>query len=213
MLFAVDRSCLTMADSNSKIEISKHDALEHAKNFIGARWLSVDEDDVSFTELAGGYSAMMYVLEDLTGDCDGSEKVLVRLLGGKFGGRKSTDVQAREAIIAYKMGVEGLGPKLLGLFDGGRLEEYIPSRTLTTDDLLNNREIRMQIARKIARNNCKTNSLLQRSVMLIACKAYANITQNFTLTRALRTLSNLRPNVATTLIGFSTSTGARKSIG
>ncbi|PIC37839.1 hypothetical protein B9Z55_010042 [Caenorhabditis nigoni] len=31
----------------------------------------------------------------------------------------------------------GLGPKLYGFFEGGRMEEYLPSRTLTLDDVRN----------------------------------------------------------------------------
>jgi choline/ethanolamine kinase len=44
----------------------------------------------------------------------------------------------------------GLGPKLHGVFDNGRIEEYIPSHTLNNNDLLKP-EIRNQIARKLAK--------------------------------------------------------------
>ena len=30
----------------------------------------------------------------------------------------------------------GLGPKLFGFFEGGRMEEFIPSKTLNADDVL-----------------------------------------------------------------------------
>ncbi|KIH60133.1 Choline/ethanolamine kinase [Ancylostoma duodenale] len=37
--------------------------------------------------------------------------------------------------IAIDLSVHGYGPKLLGVFPGGRIEEFIPSRTLTAEEM------------------------------------------------------------------------------
>lgn len=57
---------------------------------------------------------------------------------------------AGKAILMRELGHLGIGPKLLGLFKGGRLVEYIPSRTLNYDDL-DDVDIRKQIARNLAK--------------------------------------------------------------
>lgn len=43
-----------------------------------------------------------------------------------------------------------MGPKLFGIFDEGRIEEFIESRPLATEEL-GIREISTEIARKLAR--------------------------------------------------------------
>ena len=40
-----------------------------------------------------------------------------------------------DTVIFSVMSERGLGPKLYGFFPGGRLEEYLPSRTLDTDSI------------------------------------------------------------------------------
>ena len=79
--------------------------------------------------------------------------VLVRLFGGKLAATdydfKVLDEQS-EDLLFYELGERGLGPCLLGVFPGGRIEEYIESRTLTNADLLNPL-IRRDYARKLGR--------------------------------------------------------------
>lgn len=82
-----------------------------------------------------------------------NNKVLLRLFGGKL--VEPNDpfkvlTITEESLVCFKIGLSGLGPKVLGVFDGGRLEEFIPSRTLADADLLKP-VIRMQIAQKLAR--------------------------------------------------------------
>ena len=37
---------------------------------------------------------------------------------------------------SYFISERGLGPKLYGFFEGGRMEEFLPSKTLDLDDVL-----------------------------------------------------------------------------
>ena len=69
-------------------------------------------------------------------------------------------------INCHNLGELGLGPKLLGVFDGGRLEEFIPSRCLTTEDLVNNPLIRKQIMQKLARTHNLKNIPIDRRPFL-----------------------------------------------
>ena len=82
-----------------------------------------------------------------------SNSVLIRMY---FGNLVSANDPYRtlsipgDVLLFHKLGELGFGPKLLGVFDGGRLEEYIPSHTVTDAELLDP-TIQEHIARKLAR--------------------------------------------------------------
>ena len=107
--------------------------------------------------LSGGYCSRLYICEDTSVATDNSsghvKKLLIRLFGGKLiqrnSGSRSLDDQS-ELLLFHDISRHGLGPKLYGAFDKGRLEEYIPSHTLNKSDL-DDPEIRSQFARKLAR--------------------------------------------------------------
>ena len=55
-----------------------------------------------------------------------------------------------EALIFHASYLADIGPKLFGVFNGGRVEEYIPSHRITDDDFEDPRIV-TQLARKLAR--------------------------------------------------------------
>ncbi|EPB69668.1 hypothetical protein ANCCEY_11241 [Ancylostoma ceylanicum] len=65
----------------------------------------------------------------------------------------------------------GYGPKLLGVFSGGRIEEFIPSRTLTTEEMSDAR-----FAPSLATLNAKLNNIempLPKSPQLVfLCRSW-----------------------------------------
>lgn len=63
---------------------------------------------------------------------------------------KAGKCETSEGILFFANGFHGLGPKLLGVFDGGRVEEFIPSHRLTEIDLLE-QNLSLELARKLAR--------------------------------------------------------------
>ncbi|RWS07266.1 Choline kinase alpha-like protein [Dinothrombium tinctorium] len=58
--------------------------------------------------------------------------------------------ESAQAIIVEKLSQVGLAPKLYGVFNGGRIEEYIPSECATVDDL-EQIELSLAVMRKLAR--------------------------------------------------------------
>ena len=75
---------------------------------------------------SGGLCNRIYVCENLSDDHP--SKVLIKLYGGKLIGPDvpyRTLTEAGEVLVCYTMGELGLGPKLFGVFKGGRIEEYI----------------------------------------------------------------------------------------
>lgn len=75
---------------------------------------------------SGGYSGRLYIVEDVSKTSSGNstQKFLVRLYGGKLIEKndviKAGKCETSEGIVFFANGVHGLGPKLLGVFDGGR---------------------------------------------------------------------------------------------
>ncbi len=79
---------------------------------------------------------------------------MIRLYGGKLIEKddiiKAGKCEASEGIVFFANGLHGLGPKLLGCFDGGRVEEFVPSHRLTEIDLIDEK-LSFELARKLAR--------------------------------------------------------------
>ncbi|CAG2102866.1 unnamed protein product [Medioppia subpectinata] len=59
------------------------------------------------------------------------------------------DYKVTDTLITLLMSERGLGPKLYGVFPGGRLEEFIPSRSMTAPEL-KDRELMAKIAKQLA---------------------------------------------------------------
>lgn len=98
----------------------------------------------------------MYTIEDIskTSNDNPNKKFLIRLYGGKLIEKddvvKAGKCETSEGIVFFANGTMGLGPKLLGVFDGGRVEEFIPSHRLTESDLTDDNTF-MELIRKLAR--------------------------------------------------------------
>uniref|UniRef100_A0A8B9PDR0 Ethanolamine kinase n=1 Tax=Apteryx owenii TaxID=8824 RepID=A0A8B9PDR0_APTOW len=117
----------------------------------------------------GGLSNMLFQcsLPDATETvADEPRKVLLRLYGailqmrscnkgGSVQSQKENDLQGAEAMVLESvmfaiLAERALGPKLYGIFPQGRLEEFIPSRKLSTEEL-SLPDISAEIAEKMAR--------------------------------------------------------------
>lgn len=139
------------------MDITKTEAFKLAKAYAG-QWVNLCEDDVTLTSLTGGHSSRLVLLENKTT----RDRIVVRFITTKLPEDSAyKDIklcEAIEAVVAHRMGELGLGPKVLGVFDGGRVEQFIPSRTLT-DEHLERQDIRLSIARQLARIHCTVTDL------------------------------------------------------
>lgn len=82
--------------------------------------------------------------------CDVPDEVLIRQCGGKVSGFPFHLSEIETSLVYLELGQLGIGPIVYGIFEGGRLEEFIPSHTLTAEEL-KNPELRSQVAKKLAR--------------------------------------------------------------
>ncbi|XP_037300235.1 choline kinase A2 isoform X2 [Manduca sexta] len=76
------------------------------------------------------------------------KKVLLRIYG-QVHGERAMDAIVTESVIFTLLSERRLGPKLHGVFSGGRIEEYIPARPLLTKEL-SEPALSMKIAEKMA---------------------------------------------------------------
>ncbi|XP_028174482.1 choline/ethanolamine kinase isoform X6 [Ostrinia furnacalis] len=76
------------------------------------------------------------------------KKVLLRIYG-QVHGERAMDAIVTESVIFTLLSERRLGPKLHGVFSGGRIEEYIPARALLTKELAEP-SLSMKIAEKMA---------------------------------------------------------------
>lgn len=59
--------------------------------------------------------------------------------------------EVTETLLFYKLGELGMGPKMLGTFDGGRIEEYIVASSMSAKDFATNENVARALAKVMAR--------------------------------------------------------------
>lgn len=100
--------------------------------YIGGPWINLKDSEFECKLVPGGLCNRVFVCQNkkLTGKGTTKmpEKVLVRTYGSDFVGRRGDMVNVDDAalpLIQEILWEKGLGPKLFGVFDGGRIEEFI----------------------------------------------------------------------------------------
>uniref|UniRef100_A0A672MID6 ethanolamine kinase n=1 Tax=Sinocyclocheilus grahami TaxID=75366 RepID=A0A672MID6_SINGR len=129
---------------------TKHRAYLWCKEFLHGAWKSIDEDDFQISIIRGGLSNKLFLCalpEKQPSIGDEPRNVLLRLYGQILQG---ADAMVLESVMFAILAERELGPKLYGIFPQGRLEQFVPSRKLSTDEL-SVPGIFAEIAEKIAR--------------------------------------------------------------
>uniref|UniRef100_A0A8D1XY65 Ethanolamine kinase n=1 Tax=Sus scrofa TaxID=9823 RepID=A0A8D1XY65_PIG len=139
------------------------------KEFLPGAWRGLREDQFHISVIRGGLSNMLFqcsLPDTLATVGDEPRKVLLRLYGailkmrscnkeGSEQAQKENEFQGAEAMVLESvmfaiLAERSLGPKLFGIFPQGRLEQFIPSRRLETEEL-SLPDISAEIAEKMAR--------------------------------------------------------------
>ncbi|XP_026636964.1 choline kinase alpha isoform X1 [Microtus ochrogaster] len=148
------------------------------KEFLPGAWRGLREDQFHISVIRGGLSNMLFqcsLPDSIASVGDEPRKVLLRLYGailkmvfliklwnGKRSCNKEGSEQAQnenefqgaeamvlESVMFAILAERSLGPKLYGIFPQGRLEQFIPSRRLDTEEL-HLPDISAEIAEKMA---------------------------------------------------------------
>ncbi|XP_076310732.1 choline kinase alpha-like isoform X2 [Tachypleus tridentatus] len=144
---------LTLASSLSKLRSSKEmrdKAYRLCREYLSGSWKNISSSDLVFTALSGGLSNLLYhcSLPKTHTPLDGEpDQVLLRMYGQVHDGQVEANIT--ESIIFMLLSERNLGPKLYGIFPEGRLEEYIPAKAMTCQEL-QDPDISTKIARKLA---------------------------------------------------------------
>ncbi|KAK6029963.1 Choline/ethanolamine kinase, partial [Ostertagia ostertagi] len=109
-------------------------ARELCAEYLGGAWIKVDNTQIVLKKLSGGLTNLVFLCEfsdDLAVVACEPRSVLLRIQ------TQSDSLQLmREIAIFMNLNAHGYGPKLLAVFPGGRIEEFIPSRNLGKEEYL-----------------------------------------------------------------------------
>ncbi|XP_062837342.1 choline/ethanolamine kinase isoform X1 [Anolis carolinensis] len=130
---------------------TRRQAFLWCREFLAGAWRRLAApDELRIAPVSGGLSNLLYkcsLPEGLPSAEGEPRQVLLRVYGAILQG---VDSLVLESVMFAILAERQLGPRLYGIFPQGRLEEYIPSRRLVTEDLPEP-SISQEIAVKMAR--------------------------------------------------------------
>ncbi|XP_046680792.1 choline/ethanolamine kinase isoform X1 [Homalodisca vitripennis] len=115
-------------------------ALRVCRGYLNGPWKKISPNDISVKRISGGLSNWLYqvsLTKPLAKPAEPAQ-VLLRLYGQTHGER-ALESLITDSVIFTLLSERGLGPRLHGIFPGGRIEEYIPARPLKTRELADER--------------------------------------------------------------------------
>ncbi|XP_043915379.1 choline kinase alpha [Protopterus annectens] len=146
---------------------TKRKAYVWCREFLHGAWKTIEEEEFQMTIVRGGLSNMLFqcsLPDNVRPSADEPQNVLLRLYGAilqmscnkgeskqmkEESDYQGTAAMVMESVMFAILAERSLGPKLYGIFPQGRLEEFIPSRKLATDELCLP-DISAEIAQKMA---------------------------------------------------------------
>ncbi|XP_046719796.1 choline/ethanolamine kinase isoform X2 [Silurus meridionalis] len=129
---------------------TRNRAFTWCRSFLSGAWKTITEEDFEISIVSGGLSNLLYKcsLPDHVNPIDAEPSpVLLRIYGAILQG---VDSLVSESVMFAILAERKLGPRLYGIFPEGRLEEYLPSKRLCTEQL-QHPGISAVIANKMAR--------------------------------------------------------------
>ncbi|RWS26533.1 choline/ethanolamine kinase-like protein [Leptotrombidium deliense] len=131
----------------------KDKAYQICREFLSGSWKNISSSDMVFKAVSGGLSNILFLCSlpsthtPLNGE---PTQVLLRMYGQMHStGDDNSQTTVTESVIFMLLSERKLGPKLYGVFPGGRLEEYISARALMCSEL-RDADLSSVIARKLA---------------------------------------------------------------
>ncbi|XP_077035443.1 choline/ethanolamine kinase isoform X3 [Agelaius phoeniceus] len=120
------------------------------REFLAGSWKLIGPDEFGIWPIGGGLSNLLYkcaLPEHVQSVGDEPRQVLLRVYGAILQG---VDSLVLESVMFAILAERALGPRLFGVFPQGRLEQYLPSRRLRTEELRDPR-VSAEIAVTMAR--------------------------------------------------------------
>lgn len=107
------------------------------RDYLNGAWKGVTPENINLKRISGGLSNWLYnvQLPDGVVPTRGEPRHVLLRLYGQVHGERALEGLITESVIFALLSERRLGPKLHGIFPGGRIEEYIPARPLLTKEL------------------------------------------------------------------------------
>ena len=151
---------MTSHQRKDVVDLTPSEVISLTQKFLSREWSNVTPDQVLVTRIKSGWVNRVYIAERKS-DGDSSSppiepnKILIKKYGGNV---TSLDADAgvelsreEELLVCHEWSKTGLGPKLIGIFEGGRMEEFVDSRMMKRVDCLTLPDIRRDLAKCLAR--------------------------------------------------------------
>lgn len=155
----------------SKSESDMRDiAARICRDYLTGAWKTIPAEDLQLKRISGGLSNFLYYVrlpdqqssssprpssncykrprKDSFSNLLEPKEVLLRIYGQTHG-ESALESMLTESVVFTLLSERKLGPKLHGIFPGGRIEQYIPARALMTSELSDSK-ISLKIAEKMA---------------------------------------------------------------
>ncbi|XP_005067160.1 LOW QUALITY PROTEIN: choline/ethanolamine kinase [Mesocricetus auratus] len=110
-------------------------AYQWCREYLGGAWRRARPEELSVCPVSGGLSNLLFrcsLPNHLPSVGEEPREVLLRLYGAILQG---VDSLVLESVMFAILAERSLGPQLYGVFPEGRLEQYLPSRPLKTQEL------------------------------------------------------------------------------
>lgn len=150
------QSIMASTDINKAASLSATDALKLISPFFPQEWALTAPTSIRITKLTNGLMNTLHHIHRTNASNFEPASLLIRHFGleGSFKEPTGTSIDlsaAQQAVVYWEMSRRGWGPKVYGLFPGGRLEEFVEgSHTLTAEDSMRE-DVRRDVARAYAR--------------------------------------------------------------
>ncbi|XP_041366089.1 choline/ethanolamine kinase-like [Gigantopelta aegis] len=150
--FGLKRGKVAMSIEKDEIddEEVRLKAYRWCRDSLHSSWASIDEDDIIVKRLSGGltnYLYLCYLPSDVEIKPVEPRCVLLRVYGHVA--KTSKEFVVHNSVVFAILSEKGLGPKLYGIYHDGRIEEYIPTKSLRRMDL-QSPKVSQLIAQKLA---------------------------------------------------------------
>ena len=139
--------------------LSPEKAFQLVSQFFDEEWpLLTNAQDLQISRLTGGSSSDVYVVRRSTPSVREPASVVLRFYSTKYNDSPLWRTDAEEVLFFAEMARRGWGPKLHGVFAGGRVEEFVVSHTLTPEECMQT-DISKDLAQAFARVHSLTPGL------------------------------------------------------
>ncbi|KAG5320334.1 CHKB kinase, partial [Acromyrmex charruanus] len=123
-----------MSEKNPEM---RETAARICRDYLHGVWKHITAENIVLKRVSGGLSNWLYdvQLPEGTVPIRGEPRQVLLRLYGQVHGERALEGLITESVIFTLLSERKLGPKLHGVFPGGRIEEYIPARPLITKEL------------------------------------------------------------------------------